>query len=158
MRETRVIGCARASHGARPATSGANRSRCHRLTEHLGQRWGLVRERDDVWCLPGYGHDGREVSITIDVQKGLPGLRLDRAHGWEVRPFGRHPAISNADEPLWDCGPQLAQVTREHDAAVVDDDHVFAEVLDEVELVAGEQDCCAAGSELLEQFGHVADR
>jgi hypothetical protein len=39
--------------------------------------------------------------------------------------------------------PQVRQIAREHDAPVVDDDHVLTQLLDEIELVAGEQHCGA---------------
>ena len=55
-------------------------------------------------------------------------------------------------------GAQVVQLAGEHDAAVVDDDDVLAQVLDQVELVAREQHRRARGGELGEQLGHGADR
>ena len=50
------------------------------------------------------------------------------------------------------------ELAGEHHAAGVDDDHVLAQVLDDVELVAGEQHGRAAASDPAEQRGHRIHR
>ena len=71
---------------------------------------------------------------------------------------GAGTAVANVDEPLRHGGAQLGQVTGEDDPTMVDDHDVFAQVLDQVELVAGEQHGCARCSDLCEQLAHVGDR
>ena len=72
------------------------------------------------------------------------------------RPVGCRAPVADVDEPLRDRGPQVLQVTGEDDPSVVDDDDVLAQVLDQVELVAGEQHRRAGGGDLGEQLGHGA--
>ena len=68
---------------------------------------------------------------------------------------GGAPVVADIDESLRNRGPQLGQVASADDVTVVDDDDVLAQVLDQTELVAGEQHRRAGRRDLGEQVGHA---
>ena len=88
----------------------------------------------------------------------MPVRRLDDLCGIQRRPVGCRPAVADVQEPLRHRGAQVGQLAGEDNPALVDDDDVLAEVLDQVELVAREQHRRARARDLCEEVAHVFDR
>ena len=86
---------------------------------------------------------GEEFDAMYDqFQRGKPG------------PIRRRAPVPDVHEPLRHRGPQLCQLPGQHDPAVIDDHHVLAQVLDQVQLVAGEQHRHAPGRHIGKQPAH----
>ncbi len=66
------------------------------------------------------------------------------------------PAVADVHEPMGPAGPKRSQIAGEHDSTMIDDDHVLAQVLDQVELMAGEQHGCTCGGDLGEEAARLA--
>jgi hypothetical protein len=82
--------------------------------------------------------------------------RLDDRGRGQPGPVRGRAAIPDVDEPLRHLGPQLRQLAGQHDPAVLDDHHVLAQVLDQIQLVAGEQHRRAPRRQAGQQLAHDA--
>ena len=89
----------------------------------------------------------RRASPSFDSTSSTDGQR---------RPVGCRAPVVDVDEPLRHPGTQFLQLAGEDDTAVIDDDDVLAQILDQVELVAGEQHRRAGAGDIGEQLGHEA--
>ncbi len=96
-------------------------------------------------------------TLRLDAKTRVLLVSFDDLHRRHRRPIGRRASVADIHESLGDCCPQLGQITGCDNVAAVDDDDVLADVLDQIELVAREQDRAARGGDLGKQRGHVRD-
>ena len=117
-----------------------------------------MREGHQIGVALRGGDHRREIGTLIDAQARFPFVLVDDLDRGRSGPIRCAPAVANGHNSLRYLGPQLGEVTGPHDPARVDDDDVLADVLDEVELVAGEQHRRARRGDLGQHLGHRAHR
>ena len=129
-----------------------------RFHEQLRQLRRLVGERPDLAGRPGAGEQGVEIHRSVDEQLDPVADALEHGDvGHAVDPGAT--GADDLDLEMLAARRALERLdgARGDDPAASDDHDVLADVLDEVELVAGEDDPDAGRGPLPDDLGHRRD-
>ena len=123
----------------------AARSSCDQLQEELVERGGPVVELDDAPRALGSRKHLLRIDIPPDEQ---PQVAVATLHEFDAAhlgpPLRRCPLELQLDPTPLRCPSQRIEVAARDDAAVVDDRDLLADVLDQLQLMTGEDDGSAA--------------
>ena len=85
-------------------------------------------------------------------------FRCEHFDPGQLLPVRRWPVVADVDGSLWRRSPQIRQRPRKNDAAVIDDHDILTKVLDQIELMAGEQHRRTLRRQFGQQLGHHTHR